>query len=388
MSCSALPTSSVAALMADPRIERLKQVRQQAMNLSKSATLRYRSYIEREKVERENSKKIANKKLAEESREVLYKSLKLGLSSHGEGHRQAHIATMDLIDRVKNSDMENCENAKASWLRGKDAMKKQHVEDETNSRSRQERPRRVFETKRATAIDNRENLKDFLESQRAKAAADQLAEEASRLWITRTQDRVDKFSTSIFNRGMAPVHATVTRHGVTGPLKSSFGRSRSDNSHTNDSAEVTTIKCAREYKVENTFTEELGAAARRIFKNVLLQLKSISVAKTRAKEARHVELVKTLTRTFEDDLALLYNVDRNGARAKRVKNVDTIPKDKKDIQLSQNFEMMFKSYQQQGFMNDISSGSISQSSEASSVDNKDEVRIFTLISLLHYMVYI
>ena len=61
------------------------------------------------------------------------------------------------------------------------------------------------------------------------------------------------------------------------------------------------------------------------FRAVLRQLLSNNTAVKRANEARHVTLTKQLTQTFEDDLALLYSLDRHGKRATRIRNFDTIP---------------------------------------------------------------
>jgi hypothetical protein len=165
----------------------------------------------------------------------------------------------------------------------------------------------------------------------------------------------------------------VTRHGIkVSPRLRIHGSQAETDKACSESEE---IFVNTKDLVQNTFSEESSNAARRIFKNVLSQLKSINVAKVRAHVARQEASIKALTRTFEDDLALLYSVDRAGVRAKRVKNVDSIPKDTKDIHLSHNFEAMFKSYRVTGndHMQSVVSDSFSQSSSESSGNTKEVV---------------
>jgi hypothetical protein len=301
----------------DPRIERLKQVRAQASSIARNGTQRYRSHIERDKSDRENTLKDLNKSKAKNDRDKLSEYLKVALNSQGESHRLANVAANELVEKIKKSDEELYLSSKMSLVRGKVAGAKLFEANKADDEKYQE-SKQVLETKRAFSADNREDIREFLESQRAKLAAERASERIARglgrPGTNFTQNKADRFSTSIFERGMKPIHATVTIHGSTG-------------------RDATLI--------ENSSEVEMTSAARRMYKTVLLQLKHNKQAVIRAKKARVISSIKKVTKSFEQDLALLYTLDRSGPRSNRIKNADSIPESTKDAEINHEFESLF-----------------------------------------------
>ena len=301
------------------RIERLKQVREQERRISQQRRKSYSGSIVEEKEHRENSSRVSNRKNVMALRNKLSQTFKTALLHTGDGHHVAVDSVHQLVGRIKMEEERALLQNRAAASRGPLAAQKLAKFREINIHSKQKERLRVLRTKISYSREERGDARAEYESQIAKLEAQARAAAYQReILATKPQlaeqGKIDNYSTSIYQRGPTVVHAKVIRHNT---------------------------KAGDVRDIQRHVAEEASSAARKLFKAVLRQLTSDSKAVKRAKEARLVSETKRLTRTFEDDLTVLQNLDRQGIRATRVKNVDTIPQVDSDLKINNNFEDMF-----------------------------------------------
>ena len=311
------------------RLQRLRQVREQNRLIAVERRSSYSSSMRQEK-QKKGRKLIA--RVTEETascRKRISNAYKDALMESGNSHRDAHESAAKLVKKMEADREHNLSKRLIVASRSHHAREEIANCRRIHTKEEKQKKMKVLDTKIEFSKEERNGARWISDSYFAKRGAESMWKSQGKEFHNTTfQTHTYGFSPHLHKRGPFIVHAIITRHSE---FESEANRNTAQNSsfsigHDSYGEIAGTDQVFNEQGHSNGLVcKDSNIAAKKLFKAVLSQLLSNSTAVKRAGEARQITLTKQLTRTFEDDLALLYNLDRQGERATRIRNLDTAP---------------------------------------------------------------
>ena len=299
------------------RLQRMRQVREQSRAAAEQVRFAYSLSILKDKERKKRMMKVHKAQKLASQRKKFSGDYKNALIESGNGHRDAEESTAQTLMKLKALEDNVLKKNLIVACRAQRAQ--EYIGDQRGivMKEEQQRKMKVLQTKLEYSKQERDGARWIMESR----SGNEEIKKNRNVNDTCVQTESDGYSPSLFKRGPVVVRATITRHdienhGANEAKSSVHGASRGDS---------TVYSPGNDYcKTNGIVSKDSTISAKKAFKAVLSQLLSNSTSVKRAHEARHVTMRKELTQTFENDLALLYNLDRHGKRVTRVRNFDTI----------------------------------------------------------------
>lgn len=298
------------------RIERIKKVREQSHRIAEERNQIFREEIEKCKYERYLLKKKAKEEQLLKNAEKLNSAWSEALVQSGAAHREALSRQENAGKQKQAADAVAKRQQEAAERRMEAALKKEREQQE--QLKRREREKLILKHLRdQERMANREDAHAYQES---KVAVNIVAkEEAERVrLIAQSAERVH-------HRFPTKITPTVTRHGVF--IHDELGR---------------VISSPTAPAVVNDAARQEVKTRKELWSNIMKEMKRRRVVKERATEARYKNFQATSAETLEEELKLLYKLDKDGARATRLKESTNVPPVDANAQMIRtSFEKVF-----------------------------------------------
>ena len=307
------------------RLRRLRQVREQNKVIAEGRRSSYSSSICKDKQRKEFMlrNRIVEKTVCH--RKQAFDYYKNALTASGQSYRDACESAANLMTKL-NTLQDNIPS-KNLIVAIRSQRAREHILKGIHRNEERQKRMNVLRTKIEFSKEERNGARWIYESSFARKDAEDVLKANNRGFHSATiQAQTDGFSPYLYERGPLIVRATITKHDFGSLEENGIGNGAHaiDLSGDAETPPVNNHIFHNHRQKNGIVSKDSNITSKKMFKAVLNQLLWNSTTVRRAGEAREITLTKQLSRTFEDDLAVLYSIDRQGKRSMRIRSLDTI----------------------------------------------------------------